>query len=116
LSKKILVIDDERLILDAVETILEDFGNQVECFDDPLEGEKEAINNNYDLILVDIRMPGRNGAEVTEAVLKVKPNAKILILTAHPTHPLAKKALDAGAKALLKKPFEISKVLDFLKG
>ena len=115
MSKKILVIDDEKLILEAIETILEDFGYQVECFNDPLEGERDAIKNNYDLILVDIRMPERNGAEVTEAILKAKPDAKILILTAHPTHPLAKKALDAGAKALLKKPFEISKVLDFLK-
>jgi len=116
LGKKVLVIDDEQMILDAIETILEDMGYHVATFSNPLEGEKEAIENTYDLILVDIRMPDRNGAEVTETILKAKPDAKILILTAHPTHPLAKKALDWGAKALLKKPFEISKILDFLKG
>ena len=116
MGKKILVIDDEQLILDAIETILGDMGYDVATFSTPIDGEKEALKNDYDLVLIDIRMPDRNGAEVTEAVLKAKPDAKILILTAHPTHPLAKKALDAGAKALLKKPFEISKVLEFLEG
>lgn len=116
MDKRVLVIDDEKLILDAVEIILEDFGYHVECSRNPFEGERQAIENHYDLILVDIHMPDRNGAEVTEAILKARPDAIVLILTGNPTHPLAKKALDAGAKALLKKPFEISKVLDFLKG
>jgi len=116
LGKAVLVIDDEQMILDAIETIIEDMGYQVTTFSNPLDGEKEAIKNSYDLILIDVRMPDRNGAQVTEAILKNKPDATILILTAHPTHPLAKRALDAGAKALLKKPFEISKVLDFLQG
>lgn len=116
MAKRILVIDDEKIILEAIETILEDMGYEVECFQHPTEGEREATQNDYDLILVDIKMPEKNGAEITENIMTAKPDAKILILTAHPTHPLAKKALDAGAKALLKKPFEISKVLDFLKG
>ena len=115
MGKKILVIDDEQMILDAIETILGDMGYDVTTFSTPIDGEKEAIKNSYDLILIDIQMPDRNGAEVTETVLREKPDVRILILTAHPTHPLAKKALDAGAKALLKKPFEIAKVLDFLR-
>ena len=45
--------------------------------------------------------------------MKAKPNAKLLIITAYPTDPLAKRAMDAGAIALVKKPFEIGKILDF---
>lgn len=114
--KKILVIDDEEMVVDAMKVILEDMGYQVKGFQSSEAGEKHALENDYDLILVDLRMPEKNGAEVTESILKAKPDAKILMITAHPTDPLAKKALDAGAKALLKKPFEIAKIIDFLKG
>jgi len=113
--KKILVIDDEAMIVDVMKVILEDLGHQVTGFHKSREGEKAAIENDYDLILVDVRMPEKNGAEITESILKAKPESKILIITAHPADPLAKRALDAGAKALVKKPFEIAKILDFLK-
>ncbi len=114
--KKILVIDDEKMIVDAMQVILEDMGYQVKGFQNSQDGEKYALENDYDLILVDLRMPEKNGAEVTESILKEKPNARILMITGHPTDPLARRALDAGAIALIKKPFEIAKILDFLKG
>ena len=116
MAKKILVIDDEQLILDAIETILAEMGYQVKCFSDPVAGEREALEQDYDLIIVDIQMPEKDGASITKTVLLQKPKAKILIITGFPADPLAKKALDLGAKALLKKPFEISKILDFLQG
>ena len=114
--KKILVIDDEKMIVDAMQVILEDMGYQVKGFQNSKAGEKHALENDYDLILVDLRMPEKNGAEVTESILKEKPNARILMITGHPTDPLARRALDAGAMARIKKPFEIAKILDFLKG
>ena len=115
MGKKVLVIDDEKMMLDAIKTILEEMGHQVECFSRSADGEKSALENDYDLILTDLRMPEKNGAEVTESVLKEKPHAKILVITAHPNDPLAKRALDAGAKGLVKKPFDIGKILEFLK-
>ncbi len=115
MKKKILVIDDEEMILNAIKVIMEDMEYSVITFQDPMQGEEEAKNNDYDLIISDLRMPKKNGADITESIIKVKPDARILILTAHPTDPLAKKALEAGALSLLKKPFEIAKILDFLK-
>ncbi len=113
--KKILVIDDEKMVLDAIKIILEEMGYRVKGVSDSAEGEKDGLENEYDLILIDLRMPGKNGAEVTENIIKEKPDAKILIITGHPTDPLAKRALDAGARSLLQKPFEIAKILNFLK-
>ena len=112
--KKILVIDDEIMILDAVKVIMEDMGYGVTVFSNSEEGESSALSNDYDLMLIDVRMPIKNGAEITQAVLEAKPQAKVLIITGHPADPLAKQALDAGAVGLLKKPFEIAKILDFL--
>ncbi len=113
--KRILIIDDEVMIVDAAKIIFKDLGYEVVGFSDPVEGVEKAKNEDFDLILVDLRMPGKNGAEVTEEIMKAKPDARLLIITAYPTDPLAKRAMDAGAMALVKKPFEIGKILDFLK-
>jgi len=113
--KKILIIDDEEMIVDVMKVILEDLGHQVTGFHKSREGEKAAIENDYDLILVDIRMPEKNGAEVTRSILKAKPEARILIITAYPADPLVESALNAGAMALMKKPFDMGKILNFLK-
>ena len=51
--RKILVIDDEAMVLDAMKVILEDMGYQVKGFQSSHAGEKEALENDYDLILVD---------------------------------------------------------------
>jgi DNA-binding NtrC family response regulator len=113
--KSILVIDDETMILDAFKVIFEDMGYLVKVFSDSVAGMQEAVSNDYDMVLVDLRMPGMSGAEVTEGIHKAKPLAKILIITAYPHDPLAVRALEAGALGLLRKPFEIAKILDFLK-
>ena len=57
MDSKILVIDDEVPVLEAIEIILEGMGHEVECFSDPFEGERKALQEEYDLILVDIHMP-----------------------------------------------------------
>jgi CheY-like chemotaxis protein len=116
LAKRILIIDDDPVILDAVKTILEDMGHRVDGYTSSTEGEQAALSQHYDLILMDLRMPVKDGAAVTASIRANKPEVKILIITGHPGDPLARKALDAGAKGLLKKPFEIGKVLEFLSG
>ena len=114
MGKSILVIDDEVAILDAIKVIFEDMGFSIHCTSDPIQGTEEALTNDFDLILTDVRMPERNGAEITELILGEKPKTRILVITAYPNDPLAKRAIDAGAVGLLKKPFEIAKILEFL--
>jgi DNA-binding NtrC family response regulator len=113
-GKKILAVDDESMILEAVKLILEDMGHVVHTYSDSANGEAAALAEDFDLILLDLRMPNKNGAQLTESIMKAKPGAKILLITAYPTDPLAAQALRAGAKSLLKKPFEIAKIVDFL--
>jgi DNA-binding NtrC family response regulator len=115
MGKKILAIDDEVTILEALESIMGDMGHTVVTFSNSVEGEKAALSDDFDLILIDMRMPEKNGAEVTKTIMKNKPEAKILIITAFPGDPLAKQSLDAGAKGLVKKPFDMGKILTFLK-
>lgn len=116
MGKRILVIDDEQMILDTIKIIFEDMGHSVSTFSDPAAGVAEASRADHDLILVDIRMPKMNGAEVTRAIRSVRPQARILLITAFPSDPLVASALEAGAFAILRKPFEIAKILDMLEG
>ena len=115
MSKRILMVDDDETILDAARFILEDLGFELETFSDPIDGERAGTTKNYDLIMLDVRMGAKNGDELTESIIRARPDAKILIMTAYPTDPLADKALSAGAFALVKKPFEIEKIIDILK-
>lgn len=113
--QKILIIDDEEAILAAIDTILTDMGYEITTCSEAAEGERIALSADFDLILVDIKMPGRNGAEIVESIIALKPETHILVITGYPSDPLVRQALSAGAKGLLKKPFEIGAVLDFFE-
>jgi DNA-binding NtrC family response regulator len=114
-GKKILVIDDESMNLDAMRIVLEDMGLSVCTCSDPVQGTDKALAEDFDLVLTDIRMPGRNGAEVVETLLAMKPGARVLVISAYSSDPLVERALKAGALGFLQKPFEIAKILDYLK-
>jgi CheY-like chemotaxis protein len=108
-----LIVDDEPMVADVLATMLTSYGHSVTTrtsSSDALELLKDA----YGLYLFDLRMPDPNGAELTEAVLRAHADAHVLIMTAFPGDPLAARALRAGAVALVKKPFEIGKILAYL--
>jgi DNA-binding NtrC family response regulator len=115
MGKSILVIDDDTMILDVIKTIFEDMGYTVQTASDPVRGTDLAIARDFDLIVTDVRMPTRNGAEIVEAVRACKPSARMLVITAFTNDPLTERAIKAGAVGLLKKPFEIAKILEFLQ-
>jgi DNA-binding response OmpR family regulator len=115
MRKKILVIDDEELVLGTVRMILEDQGYQVVSIPHPDRGIAEALRNEYDLIVSDLRMAGKNGGEVTRAIRERRPSARIVVLTACPEDSCAAQALESGALAVLRKPFDIGKIADFLE-
>ena len=114
-GNRILVIDDEKSILDALNIILGDMGYHLDVHDDPGSGLTAALEGEYDLIICDLRMPAITGADIVEKVMAAKPESRILIITAFPSDPLVSRALKAGARGVLKKPFEIAKILDVLR-
>ena len=115
MRRSLLVIDDEQMILDAIQIILEDMGYEVLAATSPAEGIAAATARHFDLILTDIRMPVINGAEITSAIRAARADARVLVITGFPNDPLVRRALDAGAIGIVRKPFEIAKILDFLE-
>jgi len=105
MGAKVMVIDDERAILDTVEILLR--GEGFEPF--VLQSGKEALDQMHelapDIVLTDIRMPGVTGLDVLEAVRQRDPEVPVILMTAQASLQSAVKAVNAGAFYYLQKPF-----------
>lgn len=102
----ILVIEDEERLAILVKQGLDDNGYTTTLAFDGMTGKYMAIQNDYDLIIMDIILPGINGIDLCKEVRSVKPDIPILMLTALGTTNNKVEAFDAGADDYLVKPFD----------
>ncbi len=112
LSGKILIVDDQPVNILLLEQILNNAGYySITSTTDPNEVDILHGLNHYDLILLDLQMPGMDGFEVMDKLKEIEPEGylPVLVITAQPNHKLH--ALQAGAKDFLSKPFDLSEVL-----
>lgn len=111
MSKKLLVVDDDDEIRELLEFDLAHSGYSVDTACDGMEGLNKAVNNNYDIVLLDVMMPKMNGFDVCKNLRKAKPDIPILLLTAKGTIGDKTQGFDCGADDYLVKPFDIQEVL-----
>lgn len=110
---KILIIDDEKGYRDFYKFVLEPLGYKVSCAVDGEEGLKMALENNFDLILLDVHMPKMKGPEVLAGIKKVKPEQIVIIFSSSsdPTYNFENKAKEIGAFDCLYKPVDLEDML-----
>ena len=102
---KILVVDDHALVRDGLKRILVDTPDMVVA-DEASNGEEvinKVGNNDYDLVLLDISLPGRDGLDVLKQLKCTNPKIPILILSMYPEEHYAVRSLRAGASGYLTK-------------
>jgi len=112
LHGKILIVDDEEANVLLLERTLRGAGyTSIESTTNPHEVCELHRNNRYDLILLDIQMPGMDGFQVMESLKPIESDdyPPVLVITAQPNHK--ERALQAGAKDFISKPFELVEVL-----
>lgn len=102
----IFIIDDEEGIMKLCSRLLERANFSVSGVTDPKEGLEILSKEEFDLLLVDIRMPSMGGFEVIEAARKLQTDIAVVIMTGYGTLETAIKALRLGADGLILKPFE----------
>ena len=111
LQARILIVDDQAANVTLLERLLADTGYvDVRSTMNPQEVEALHRAQRYDLILLDLQMPGLDGFGVMEALRAIDGDAylPVIVLTAQPGHTL--RALDAGAKDFISKPFDLIEV------
>jgi CheY-like chemotaxis protein len=111
-AKKILIVDDERDILECLTMILEEEGYSVVPTVDGEYLEKLQIDDLPDLILLDVLLSGKDGRELVKYLKTQKETRSIpvIVISAHPTAEAS--ALEAGADLFLAKPFDLSYLLN----
>ena len=108
---KILVIEDEKILADSIKSMLERKGFQVECVYDGESGKEYAELGIYDLLILDVMMPGMDGYQVAKMVRQKRCNTPILMLTAKTAVEDRIMGLNAGADYYLTKPFDTRELL-----
>ena len=108
---KILVIEDERLLAQSIRAVLEQKGFAVETVYDGETGAEYAKLGVYDLLILDVMMPGLDGFQVAKAVRASRCSTPILMLTARSGIEDRIEGLNAGADYYLTKPFDTRELL-----
>ena len=103
---KVVVVDDEKVVLRAIAHVLTAAGFEVVTFDDAMEGIAGALDPSVDVALFDIQMPNLTGLDLLRAVKQRRPEVEVLIMTGYATVETAIEAVRMGAYDYLSKPFE----------
>src|SRR3954447_11567919 len=107
---KILVVEDETAIADFVQRGLEAEGYAVACADDGPEGERQALDEDVDLVVLDLMLPGRDGLSVLGSIRESKPALPVIVLTARDAVEDKVAGLDGGATDYVTKPFSFDEL------
>ena len=114
---KILIIEDEAAIRRVLTKILseESITYQVEDAEDGLQGLEKIKNQDYDLVLCDIKMPKMDGIELLEAVKKIKPEIPMVMISGHGDMETAIHSMKLGAFDYISKPPDLNRLLNTVR-
>jgi DNA-binding NtrC family response regulator len=110
----VLVCDDEEIMRDVLDTILTSAGYKVDLARTGEEALEVYSQKSYDVVLMDVSMPGMGGLTALEELIKTDPEAVVLMITAFATFDTAISAWEKGANGVIRKPFQNEQILGFV--
>ena len=111
---KVLVVDDQRVLCLSLAGIIEDHGYEVTDVEDGYQAIEAVRTTDYDLVFMDIKMPGINGVQAFREIKKINPKAVVVMMTGFAVEDLVKDALDEGAFTVVYKPFDLERVITLI--
>jgi DNA-binding NtrC family response regulator len=109
-TTKVLVVDDEAAMRAGLKEVLARAGYEVETAEDGEQAVRRLDRGGLDVLVTDLRMPGKDGMEVLRHARQVAPDLLIYMISAHGDIPTAVEAMKLGAADFIQKPFRIDEV------
>ena len=110
---KVLILDDDQDLLEALRRILVQYGYEVDCADNVPKALGMVKESNYDFVLVDYKMPGDDGVCFMKNA-DLPPGTKVILITAYVNRDVINRMFDLGASGYLIKPFDEADLLRHL--
>jgi DNA-binding NtrC family response regulator len=110
-AARILIIDDEAAIRDSIETLLTMEGFDVTMAADGAAGLDQLAHSEFDLLLLDLALPGESGIDLLPRILELQPGLPVIMITAYGTVSNVVEAIRAGAENFVQKPWDNEKLL-----
>jgi len=108
---RVLLVEDDSMIAQALQAALEAAGYAVDWVDDGLTAESAVRSQHYDQVLLDLGLPGQDGLQLLQHLRSADNPVPLLIITARPGLDDRVRGLDGGADDFLQKPFEMAELL-----
>ena len=115
LRKHILAVDDDPIMRNLFQALLENYGYTSETAGNGEEAETKLAQAHYDTVLLDYIMPGPNGLTVLHRIQQQYPSLPVVMITGQSDGQVAARALLAGARACLYKPFDCKEFEEVLR-
>ncbi len=114
-ARDILVVDDEKNIRITLADILLGEGYEVRMAETGEKAVKLCRKQAFDVILLDVRMPGMDGFEAFRLIRRERRTAYVIMMSAYSTQEFRRVALEEGAAAFLRKPLDIERLLQLIR-
>ncbi|MGQ3050823.1 MAG: sensor histidine kinase [Roseateles sp.] len=114
-TARVLVVDDDGVELRALCESLRDEGFATSCHDEPERALAALGEQNFDLLLTDLRMPGMDGITMLRKAREIDPDLGVIVLTGYATVPTAVQSLHSGAVDYVQKPISLAALLPVLR-
>jgi nucleotide-binding universal stress UspA family protein/FixJ family two-component response regulator len=108
--KPILIVEDEAIMRESLQDWLTDGGYQVETVDEGEKALKAIAEQDFGVVILDLRLPGKDGLEVLKEAREKRPKLRGIIITAYPSVHSAVEAMKEGAIDYLAKPFDLNEL------
>ena len=109
---KILILDDEPIVLKRLKPALEKSGYDVEAFSRSLEASNRIMEKEFDIVITDLKMEGIDGMEFLTRVKDRSPVTEVIVITGFATMETAKESFKKGVFDFLAKPFKLGEIKD----